>query len=563
MPSELPAGRLNFGIYIMPELLRQTLFSNSFMPHGFCLRWDPVLLPLMVAANLGIALAYFSIPASLWYFIRRRRDLAYSWLFRLFAVFITACGLTHVAKVVTLYQPYYWFETLMDVFTALVSMLTAFLLWPVIPKALQLRSPKELAETNTKLNMANEQLTEVNKELATINEELMVARDEALEASNLKSAFVANISHELRTPLSGIMGMNELLQETSLSDEQQELVSAVKDSGQSLLSIVNDLLDLSKIEAGKMTLESSACNPIAIIHDCLQVVTVSANHKGLLLKTGIDARVPSYLLGDSVRIHQVLLNLVSNAVKFTTSGSVTVRAAIDAEDDHFVTVRFVVDDTGIGLSESEQRCLFVPFSQVDVSSTRRYGGTGLGLAISKRLVELMGGDIGLTSTKGAGSSFWFTVTLKRSSGDIKVGEAAQSKQDKPFAQITANVLVVEDNTIVQLLTLKQLEHLGLKARGVANGKAALEELVRSDYALILMDCHLPELDGFEATRSIRAQEAGTDRHIPIVALTAGAMRRDPEKCFEAGMDDYFSKPYTLMQLRHKIERFVKTSSLVP
>lgn len=529
------------------------------MPHGFCLHWDPRLLFVLIGANLGIAVAYFSIPAALWYFIRKRADLAYSWIFRLFAVFITACGVTHIFQIITLYKPYYWAEGLVDLFTALISLVTASVLWPLIPKALQLRSPAELARTNNQLKALNEQLRGVNQELESVNEDLMATRDQALEASNLKSAFVANISHELRTPLSGIIGMNELLQHTSLSDEQKEFTSAIEDSAQSLLTIVNDILDLSKIEAGKMTLSCTECNPVAIIHDCLQVVSVNANGKGLLLKTEIDAPVPSCLLGDPVRVHQVLLNLVANAVKFTHQGCVIVKAGVQSEDGNYVTIRFSVEDTGIGLSENAQKQLFMPFSQADTSSTRRYTGTGLGLAINKRLVELMGGEIGFTSLENVGSTFWFTVPFKRT-GQVIDNRNPSIGDGKRFLNSKAKVLVVEDNPVLQQLALKQLDHLGLTACGVATGRACLEELARHRYSLILMDCHLPEMDGFEATRAIRERERGTAEHVSIVAMTAGAMRRDPEKCFEAGMDDYLSKPYTLKQLVEKIEPFMPISA---
>jgi len=546
----------------MFETLGKLLSVQSFMPHGYCLGWDPALLFVMIAANVGIALAYLSIPAALSYFARRRPDLAYSWMFRLFAVFITACGLTHLMKVWTVYQPVYWLEAFVDALTAVVSLITAVLLWPLIPKALALRSPAALAEANAQLESMNQQLTAVNSELATVNDDLKAARDQALEASNLKSAFVASISHELRTPLTGILGMNELLLATALTEQQRKLANATRDSADTLLSIVNDILDLSKIEAGRMIVESVQFNPVAVVHDCVQVVAPLAIQKDLLLNTDIDSRIPSQLWGDPVRLHQILLNLLSNGVKFTQHGNVTVRAMVDAEDEQSVALKFSITDTGIGLSSDEQKYLFMPFTQVDSSTSRKYGGTGLGLAIAKRLVEIMGGALGVTSTKGQGSTFWFTVPLARTQADADTVSMTMTPERRPLPS-DKRVLVVEDNPVLQQLALLQLENLGIKASAVVGGRAALEELSRSTYNLILMDCHLPDIDGFETTRMIRQQEAGSGDHVIVIAITAGAMRGDPEKCLNAGMDDYLSKPYTLDQLLEKLQRWLGKGSKVP
>jgi signal transduction histidine kinase/CheY-like chemotaxis protein len=518
---------------------------QNFLPHGFCMRWDPSLIATFIAANIGIALAYFAIPCALWYVTRKRADLPNPWMFRLFAMFIVACGATHLMKVWTLYQPVYWLETGVDLWTACISLLTAVLLWPLIPKCLSLRSPRELEALNVMLK-AN-------------NEELLVARDRALEASNLKSAFIANVSHELRTPLTGILGMQELLLGTRLDEEQKDMLETAHSSAQSLLALINDILDLSKIEAGKMHIESVELNVVAIAHDCVQVVRSAAEQKDLLLTTDIDSRIQPALYGDPVRLHQVLLNLLGNAVKFTHRGSVTARALIDREDENYVTVRFLVTDTGIGISDGEQRFLFSPFTQVDGSTRRRYGGSGLGLAISKRLVELMGGEIGVTSSRGQGSTFWFSVALRRRAElDATIESSPQAEAGLPAGIL---VLVVEDNPALLRLALKQLWALGLEACGVPDGEAALSELGRRNYALVLMDCHLPKLDGYDVTRLIRRQEAASREHLPIIAMTAGAMKGDPEKCLESGMDDYLSKPYTLDQLRQKLQSWLPAGSL--
>ncbi len=492
----------------------------------------------LIASNLGIAIAYFAIPIALYHFIRKRRDVPYPWMFRLFAMFIVACGLTHLMQIWTLYQPVYWLESCIDAYTALISLLTAALLWPLIPKALALRSPAELEQANA--------------QLARVNSELQIARDKALESSNLKSAFVANISHELRTPLSGIIGMTELLLATRMTEEQQELADATFESAQSLLAIVNDILDLSKIEAGKMELESIELNPSSLLTESIQVIANSAKKKHLRLTTDIDGNLPEKVYGDSVRIEQVLINLLSNAVKFTDEGGIAASAYLESSDKEFATVKYSVTDTGIGISASEAQYLFLPFSQADTSTTRKYGGTGLGLAIGKRLVELMGGKIGFISNKGRGSIFWFTIPYRLEPRE-PIHRIKQVVSPPQTVLASKTVLVIEDNVVLSALAQKQLEKLGAKPLCVATAQEAWDTLNNQPVDLVLMDCHLPNIDGFEATRKIREDEKKTGSHIPIVALTAGAMIGDPEKCLESGMDDYLSKPYTIAQLEEKLK----------
>jgi signal transduction histidine kinase/CheY-like chemotaxis protein len=508
---------------------------------------------VFVAANLGIAIAYFAIPLALRFFVGKRKDLPYPHMFRLFAAFILSCGISHLAKIWTLYQPAYWPEALIDAWTAGVSLMTAALLWPLLPKALALRSPAELATANEQLESVNKQLTAVNDELATVNLDLRSARDQALEASNLKSAFIANISHELRTPLSGVLGMNELLMTTDLNDGQRRYAQVVHDSARSLLSLVNDILDLSKIEAGKMNIEAIELNPRKAAEDAFSLLNAAAVAKGLSLRLEIGDGVPEKVYGDPVRLHQVLLNLLGNAVKFTHHGSILMKLQIARVDEQFVTVEFSVSDTGIGIADNEKKFLFMPFTQIDQSTNRRYGGTGLGLTISKRLVELMGGEIGVQSEKGKGSTFWFSLPFR------KQGALMPEILKLPGAGFdghAARVLVVEDNATLQMLVGKQLEGLGLQSDIVSTGEEALDIMLKERYELVLMDCHLPHMDGFEATKLIREREGATGMHIPIVAMTAGAMKGDPEKCLAVGMDDYLAKPYTLDQLREKMQRWI-------
>lgn len=393
------------------------------------------------------------------------------------------------------------------------------------------------------------------EELELSARELAEARDQALQASNLKSAFVANISHELRTPLSGIIGNTEmLLGAGALAADQKHELETTLACSYSLLQIVNDLLDLSKIESGKFGLECLSFEPATVVHGVMHTLNDSARQKGLSLTVQIAEGLPAAVMGDRGRLRQVLLNIVNNAIKFTPSGEVSVRMSghqMPGSDEW--CFRFEVHDTGVGISEENQALLFKPFSQVDSSVTRKYGGAGLGLSLCKNLVDLMGGIIGLRSTPGSGSMFWIEIPFQ-----------IMPPVELP-AQITATVepeidfsgkvvLLVEDNAVVQKLVMKQLASLGVTALAASNGKTALEMVSPSPsrFDLILMDCNLPDLSGLEVTREIRKTEVASCHHTPIVAMTAAAMKGDKERCIEAGMDGYLSKPVSIAKLKETL-----------
>jgi two-component system sensor histidine kinase/response regulator len=507
-------------------------------------------------------------------------------------------------------------------------------------------------------------LRDYAQELERKNEEMETALATAREATQLKGRFLATVSHEIRTPLNGVLGMTDLLLGTDLKGEQLEYAESIKRSATSLLGLINDILDLSRIEAGKLKLRQVPFSLKTVVEETASLFALQARGKGLEFRLDIAPNVPAMVAGDPERLGQVLNNLLGNAIKFTESGRIGLTVILIGESAAGSQVRFTVEDTGIGIGPEDQDRIFERFTQADTSNTRKYGGTGLGLAISKELVELLGGEISVESELGRGSKFWFTAALAKTSpreaspaskaanpvktpsvqagSHIKVtipSPAAQSPAGTPvkvmlpaapsaagspvrvavpaaqsatgalgrtalpdppvasglpagamvanlqstagspakpgapaqqsgpkrdgLANLTAalrgqgaRVLLAEDNEINQRITVRLLEKMGLAVDAVANGRLAVDAVSKKNYGLILMDCQMPEMDGFEATAVIRNRERN-ERHTPICALTANAMEGDRERCLAAGMDDYIAKPVSVEKLESAIDRWVR------
>lgn len=399
-------------------------------------------------------------------------------------------------------------------------------------------------------------LKEQKDTLERNQQELIMARDAANSANVAKSQFLAKMSHEIRTPMNGVIGINDLLSQTKMSPEQQQYTNIIKQSSESLLSIINDILDFSKMEEGKMEIEQQQFNLRNLLQDLINNFQLTAREESTDLTYTFTDDIELFYLGDEIRIKQVFTNLLDNACKFTKEGTISIEGTSISKTESYQVLKFTIKDTGIGMSKKQLKTIFQSFTQADSSTTRVYGGTGLGLTICKQLVELMNGEIGASSVEGKGSTFWFTLRLSLPEivefSEIELLNSSKEGKEKVAQDKSrVHILMAEDNPVNQKVALGILSKLGYSVEVANNGEEALEAFAKRHYHLILMDCQMPILDGYETTQALRKKGVAT----PIIAMTANAMAGDREKCLRSGMNDYIAKPIRGDLLNELIEKY--------
>jgi len=538
----------------MIEYFSKFFDTSDFPARWQCGNWSDFLGWLHILSDFATFGAYYAIPAVLFYFARKREDFPFTKLFWLFGGFILACGTVHLIEAIIFWYPIYRVSGMMKFITAVVSWATVIVLIRYIPRVLHLPS---IAATNERLKLEITQREHIQQRLKE-SEAL------ALAASQAKSEFLANMSHEIRTPMAAILGFADVLLGQLKDPDNRNCVLVMKRNGRHLLELINDILDLSRIEAGKMDLDVESVSLVHLVSEVQSLMHVRAAEKKLEFHAEFAGEVPEQIKTDPTRLRQVLINLIGNAIKFTEKGSVVL--TIILKSDALLT--FSVRDTGIGMSVEQQEHLFKPFSQGDSSVTRTYGGSGLGLAISNRLTAMLGGDISMESKLGVGSTFTVTIPI----GPISEAHLIKPNvfnrpnpvEDEEFKldKLTCRILIVDDRRDVRHISQHFLEKAGAQVSTAEDGQQGIDATIAArdsgkPFDVVVMDMQMPNVDGLHAVAELRS--IGIE--VPIIALTADAMKGDREKCLNGGCDDYLAKPIDQAKLISMVAKYTQAISL--
>jgi signal transduction histidine kinase/DNA-binding NarL/FixJ family response regulator len=530
-------------LLIWPGALRALFDSRTFMPHAFCYRWDSRLLWINGLSDALIGLSYIAISAMLTLLVHRaRRDIPFSWIFLAFGMFIVACGGTHIMEVVTLYMPAYWFSGAVKIVTAVASVATALVLPPMIPKALAMVRDAKKSE---------ERRVELQERLEALERE-RTARAEAEEASRSKDAFLATLSHELRTPMTAVLGWASMVNSGDLDEETRQLgLEAIERSARAQARLIDDLLDVSRIVTGKMSLDTQVIDVNEVIRSAVQTVQPIAEAGGVLLQASFGT-VRRPLIADPARLQQVFVNLLANAIKFTPEeGHVTIASRADGDE-----VIVTVTDTGAGISSSFLPRIFDRFSQADESSTRAHGGLGLGLAIARSIVELHGGTVGAAS-QGEHLGATFTVRLPLASGSAELPTAR--KRETAIKELAgARVMLVEDDQTAREMLTVALRRAGAIVKPYERAAEALADFDSSQIDVVLTDIAMPGDDGISLLRKIRLAETPAGRRVPVIAVTAIAGEDERKRILDEGFDDFVHKPLEPAELVAAVARRLRS-----